>query len=370
MLPYKRTDLIVLPTNLCNFQCKHCYTNKLGDDSVSLRILKKILKTYHKKLRYLIITGGGEPLIIFEKICEIINLAKKYKIKTHLSTNGYFINKDSIKKLRNLDEISLSVDTYHLKFISYSQILEIVRIILDTDIDLKIKISTNSKELHRNITFLKKLCKDIRGYLIKLTPLPKPYFLGLHYLIFVPHKHKWIKILIFDVMINKMNKRFFKGVKPMPLKKVIFGYCDSPQPTINFDSSFLPCCMPQAFNNSGLYRLDYQQLFIPSDPIMNTILFSKFPFAKIFLMIKKDKKLLKCFLNQKYYYYCDFCLEIFKNKKNILGIPQPTKYEMLIFGILNFHWILLNFIELSLIKFKEIFLEDFFSRVLKNHYNY
>ena len=99
------------------------------------------------------------------------------------------------------------------------------------------------------------------------------------------------------------------------------------------------------------------------DQVLKNIIHGYFPFIKIFLRIRKDKKLVKKFLKKKYYISCDFCLEIQKYKKKISKLNQPSTYEMILFLFKNFNYFVLNNFTIVTIMFI-LLLRKFISMIL------
>lgn len=99
--PYLNNDiqnLIIFPTEQCNFRCYYCYEN-YQNGRMSLETIysvKKLLDMKAPYLRLLIISWfGGEPLIASDIVLEIskyaFDLSKKYNFifKSNITTNGY-----------------------------------------------------------------------------------------------------------------------------------------------------------------------------------------------------------------------------------------------------------------------------------------
>jgi len=345
--------LVILPTFACNFRCKHCGVKKTNEiNFIPLETVKRVLReAKRKKFRYVAITGGGEPLLDFEKIIKIIKLAKKYGLKVTLNTNGYFIansNPQRIRELKNVDTIILSIDYDHLKFFPFKEVLKTVKILLNARINVWIKMVNRKHTKQRNLLLLKRLSAALNGKLINITPFRR----GVSFFLILGRKI--ISVISLDAVKTDTNKRSI-SLKAVKLKDVLFAPCRSISPTscigfsptITPNSNILPCCSFTAMNNPWLYKLanvdtKNKNIFDVKEPILSCILFDHFPLIKIFLKIRKDKKLLNVFLKQKYYSQCDFCFLLLKHKRKIKKIKPPTKYEILTFFVLNLHNILVN----------------------------
>lgn len=105
----EKVNLIIFPTENCNFRCNYCYENfKVG--LMSSQIVDDILKMLDKKkFRYLAVSWfGGEPLININKFEEIskklITFCRERKViyTSNITTNGYNLDFETFKKIRKL----------------------------------------------------------------------------------------------------------------------------------------------------------------------------------------------------------------------------------------------------------------------------
>lgn len=121
-------------TYACTGRCKHCSEGEHSDCGESIdpqtaaMAVRKIASEYDIKT---VMTFGGEPLLCFEAVFEIMSAAKELKIeKRQVITNGYFTKSlDNIsqtaKKLAEcgVNDLLLSVDAFHQETIP----LDVVR---------------------------------------------------------------------------------------------------------------------------------------------------------------------------------------------------------------------------------------------------
>jgi len=106
-----RLTLLILPTLNCNLSCPYCYENK-SDINISKEIEDDLLiwlrKNIENKKILTIDWFGGEPLLCFESIerlsVKIIKLCEEYNVyyEASMTTNGYLLTEDVIKKLNTL----------------------------------------------------------------------------------------------------------------------------------------------------------------------------------------------------------------------------------------------------------------------------
>lgn len=115
-------NLIILPTESCNFRCTYCYEDFAVGRMKKETILgiKALLENRCSDLNYLHISWfGGEPLVAKDIVYEIsehaTELAYQYPnllYKANMTTNGYFLDIDTITTLANagVRQFQISLD--------------------------------------------------------------------------------------------------------------------------------------------------------------------------------------------------------------------------------------------------------------------
>lgn len=168
----KSVDLAI--TNRCNLHCAHCCEaaqNEGVNHGLSTQEWKDIIdKICFSDVETITITGG-EPMLRrdFFDIAEY--LKKVYKGAIGLSSNGTFITKDNVKRIRDtFSDISISIDGYDEDTCSrlrgsgvFKKVVEAVGLLIENGFDSK-RISLSMVETA--ITFGKrelfeKLCSDL-----------------------------------------------------------------------------------------------------------------------------------------------------------------------------------------------------------------
>lgn len=100
-------------TRKCNLACQHCYAYKEGDysEELSLEQMYKTIDDLKELQPYLIVYGGGEPLVRNDFI-EIIKRTKEVlKCRIKILTNGTLLTPEIIKKIKPyVDFIQISLD--------------------------------------------------------------------------------------------------------------------------------------------------------------------------------------------------------------------------------------------------------------------
>ncbi len=110
--------LVIAPTLGCNFACPYCYENNLGQNIMTTKVendLLRFITNYNQDAVVDLAWYGGEPLIAFTTIKNILAKLKKQNIKIGghtLVTNGYLLNDEVISffKKNKLDNIQITID--------------------------------------------------------------------------------------------------------------------------------------------------------------------------------------------------------------------------------------------------------------------
>lgn len=95
-------------TNNCNLHCGYCSIYKMKEQELSYKEISSIIEQLSKKGCLHIAFTGGEPLLR-KDISKILDLCKKYKIRTSLSTNGFNSSK-ILNILKKINYLNLSID--------------------------------------------------------------------------------------------------------------------------------------------------------------------------------------------------------------------------------------------------------------------
>ena len=110
-------NLIILPTEKCNFRCPYCYEDFTGGKmpvTIS-NAIKKLIQSRFDDLQLLSISWfGGEPLLNKEIIYDISDYVIKNKpasfnYTANITTNGYLLDEMTLKKL-----IECNISTFQI----------------------------------------------------------------------------------------------------------------------------------------------------------------------------------------------------------------------------------------------------------------
>ena len=114
----KVQELIILPTEKCNFRCTYCYEDfsvgKMKPHVVSA--IKKLILKRSESIKELSISWfGGEPLLAQDICLDILEYAsslcssKDIYFSSGFTTNGYFLSKELVEKLASYNAASFQV---------------------------------------------------------------------------------------------------------------------------------------------------------------------------------------------------------------------------------------------------------------------
>lgn len=112
-------SLILVPTLLCNFDCPYCFESNKINSKIDHSFIDKLIRfiNEHEKAKKIAITWyGGEPLLGFRQIQEILSNIEKIEDKIIISqslvTNGYLLSSKIIDyfKKHKLTSIQITID--------------------------------------------------------------------------------------------------------------------------------------------------------------------------------------------------------------------------------------------------------------------
>ena len=100
----KQIDTVIIGiTSKCSYRCHHCYehSNLNEDNKVSLSTLKKVIRQLQETGTSIITFSGGEPMLRYDGILEILKSADTSKSDFHIHTTGFGMTPakaDALKK--------------------------------------------------------------------------------------------------------------------------------------------------------------------------------------------------------------------------------------------------------------------------------
>jgi len=119
------TELWIESTRRCNMKCRHCCRGDAQNIDMSI----DIIDIFFKQVSFIGVIGftGGEPSLVPNILQDILNVAKKYKVRIlsfQIVTNGKEISDEFIEVLQNWYDycehnmstnIFISIDKFHEK---------------------------------------------------------------------------------------------------------------------------------------------------------------------------------------------------------------------------------------------------------------
>lgn len=119
-------------TRRCTLECAHCMRGNRENTDMSYEIIDNCLKDVSHI--HELDLGGGEPLLVPQKIDEIINKIKAYNIrvdKISFTTNGTVLTPRVVDVLKRLSEVAplnvrLSHDKFHILELYLKKLSELV----------------------------------------------------------------------------------------------------------------------------------------------------------------------------------------------------------------------------------------------------
>ena len=110
--PYDMDNMVILPNHKCNFRCSYCYAAKgRSNEEIDIKALDAAMDWFLDKNRipekglYIFIVGGGEPVMswdIIEEIVKKVSEARKFrdrKVTLAMTTNGSLITEERARFL-------------------------------------------------------------------------------------------------------------------------------------------------------------------------------------------------------------------------------------------------------------------------------
>lgn len=106
------TQIDIVTTRKCNFNCRHCFINKQDGFSeyseLDVNQWKQILDKLCKFGLYSVVITGGEPLV-YPQLLELLDYINTLNVEIKLLTNGYLIDENFVKRVSKYKNFSIQV---------------------------------------------------------------------------------------------------------------------------------------------------------------------------------------------------------------------------------------------------------------------
>ena len=204
-------------TKRCPLNCRHCFVKKNKGDFPANKLHTLIDELARSKAFDGLAFTGGEPFIVFNTLKRAIQHAHTRGLITAVVTSGYWAGTRSkaerfLKNLLGLDEISVSLDKYHLEQVPLKNIENLLAAAEKFKIERMVKILVPSRK--RIQTYIK-LCKK--------------YSCSYHV------QNIFIKRI-------KNNKQLFKDAESNTALDMGSGLCHVDEPYIDEKGEVFYCC--------------------------------------------------------------------------------------------------------------------------------
>jgi MoaA/NifB/PqqE/SkfB family radical SAM enzyme len=95
-------NAILAITSRCNYKCRHCYEHfNLSDtDAVPVSVWKKVISDLQQTGVSIITLSGGEPMLRFDELLEMLSSSDRSLSDFHIHTSGYGVTPDKAAALK------------------------------------------------------------------------------------------------------------------------------------------------------------------------------------------------------------------------------------------------------------------------------
>ena len=108
----KQIDTVIIGiTRKCSYECRHCYEHfNLGDvDTVPVKRLKEVINDLQQEGVSIITLSGGEPMMRYEGVLELLRAADHSRSDFHMHTSGYGVTPESAGELKRAGLLAAGV---------------------------------------------------------------------------------------------------------------------------------------------------------------------------------------------------------------------------------------------------------------------
>jgi radical SAM protein with 4Fe4S-binding SPASM domain len=158
-------------TDMCNLNCMHCYNNshQKRKDELSLEEIYQLIDEIKRLGALKICLSGGEPLM-HPHFFEIAYYIRDNSLGLELFTNGTLLTKETVKKLKDLNVLKVSVsldsltpeihDSFRGKKGAWIKTMEGIRNLKTEGVNINPAISVSSLNLDEVVPLLKFFLKE------------------------------------------------------------------------------------------------------------------------------------------------------------------------------------------------------------------
>lgn len=110
----KQFHLILMPTEKCNFRCVYCYES-FTIPKMSPLVVDRVKRytdfLFKEGYELLIEFFGGEPMVAYDVITEVLDHVRGNEYEGMMTTNGYLLSKEKFVRL-----VEMRVKQYEITF--------------------------------------------------------------------------------------------------------------------------------------------------------------------------------------------------------------------------------------------------------------
>ena len=222
----RRNTLQVFITNRCNLNCSGCFARNMMEDKqhISLEEYRTVLVEFIRKGGKQINLLGGEPFL-HPNLKEILKLNEKFKIKTTIYTNGYFLNQLTKKDLCNA---KLRVSIYSKN--KNKGVENIPKTDLKFDANFMVSAITTVEELLECADYVEKNCDCKTFFISSIRELDNPrqeFFddtkITMPVIKYKELVHDFLKKYDGNLRIDISKRGVFESAKTLPDTKCRFA---------------------------------------------------------------------------------------------------------------------------------------------------
>ena len=172
-------------TNVCNFQCKHCYCigRKSDDSFISFQKFKDIVRLLKDSNALIIYLTGGEPFIIKDFNKYYLELIENGFL-TGIMTNGSLISNEQFTLLKRYPPYNIEISVYGMSDITYekvcgkgkgkyfNKVIKSIKLLQEQHISILIKYVLMKQNLNDLDKFIEFSTQESLRYEIKPAMLP------------------------------------------------------------------------------------------------------------------------------------------------------------------------------------------------------
>ena len=205
-------SLYLLPTNYCPLNCTHCAiqdkTNPRCDLDIAI-VEQLICDAPKQQFSISIISGGGEPMMVDEKIlCRILQASSRENLLPKMTTNAYWATSfdEACRRLQpivesGLKNLVISISESHQEYVKYDKVLNAVNAANYLNLRCELYLTTLNEKTDP--------VQDVVKYFNSYQQTPPPIHMEYYY---IPFGNAGVNYDLSDFQLKDVNN--LKGTCP------------------------------------------------------------------------------------------------------------------------------------------------------------